>query len=1100
MNPSTIRGSLAASILSLIAATLTLGEPIAADIHPSNLRCEYRQNPLGIEVAQPRLSWTLEAAPTARGQVQSAYRVLVASTLEKLAGEEGDWWDSGKVVSGQSTHVVYAGKPLPSRMRVWWKVRAWDRNGQASAWSEPALWSMGLLEPGDWADSRWIAATERLTAPPVTGVAGYHALEARTADELKWVQVDLRAQHVLHEVRVYPPAPSGFEQVKGFGFPVRFRVEASDDPGFQQSQLIEHFTAADYPNPGNESRAFAPDGVRGRYVRVTATRLWNRQSGAAPFCFALAELEVWSHGTNVALGAPVRAKDSVESSGWSLSRLTDGEKLVSEADPGPAQPGNRAILLRKAFTAEGKVTRATAYVGGLGYSELEINGGKVGADVLDPGFTDFTRRVLYRTYDVTEWVRKGANAIGVQLGGGWFNLATADLFGFERAPWSASPRLRFRLVIEYADGRIHEVVSDESWKGSTGAITFNCVRGGETIDAREEKLGWSQAGYDDGKWQPAMPVDAPAGKLVSQQHPPIRVTASIRPVGITEPKPGVYVFDLGINIAGWARLTTRGPRGTRVTLEYNELLNADGTVNMRHNRSHTRGRFQTGECILRGEGWETFEPRFTYHGFRYVQVTGLVEPPTLDTLMGRWVTTAPEPAGHFTCSNDRVNQLQEVFLRTFLNNLHGIPTDCPQREKMGWLNDGCVSMEAIFLNFDTPTLYRKWFDDIVDAQDPNGHVPDFAPTSGWGRTRPDGSPGEMADPWWGGAIVLVPWKLYQHYGDVRILAESLPSMQAYVDYLGTTAQGHRIEWGLGDWLDDSAGGGARRVPVAQTSTAAYAYYAAILSRTAALLDRNELERKYAALAREITEAFNREYLDPLTGLYAKDSQTAQALPLVLGLAPKPAQARVLDQLVHSIKGPRQYHISAGIVGALYVFHALMEHERNDLAWAVLTQEDYPGWLHMLNQGGTAIWETWNGEHSRNHPTFGCVGFWFYQGLAGIRPDPSAPGFERIIIKPAIVGDLTWVRCSHQSLRGKIEIHWRHEDGKLRMEVTIPANTTATVHVPTSDPDAITESGRPVQEAAGVRFLRATDHAAVFEVGSGRYLFESLFPPVRKPQI
>ena len=1088
---TTVRGILPATLMLAgcwLVSPLAAAAAGAADVRATHLRCEYRQDPVGIDVVQPRLSWTLETAPTVRGQAQSAYQVLVASSPEKLAGEQGDLWDSGKVSSDQQLQLLYGGVPLASRLRCYWKVRVWDQDSKSSGWSKPAMWSMGLLEPGDW-QGRWIAATDQLATPAASGVAGFHALEAGKPDELKWVQVDLGAERVLDEVKLYPPAPSGFERVKGFGFPVRFRIEASNDPDFGESQTIADFSRTDYPSPGNESRAFFAHGIRGRYVRITATRLWNRKTGPEPFCFALAELEVLSKGTNVALGAPGRAKDSFEGAGWGLQKLTDGQRLPDTQTSTSNRPGNAAVLMRKEIRLDTRVTRATAFLCGLGYSELEINGRKIGDAVLDPGFTDFSRRVLYRTYDVTDAVRLGPNALGVILGGGWFNLATPDAFAFEHAPWSASPRMRCQLHLEFADGTTRTVTSDASWKWSVGAITFNCVRGGETIDAREDKPGWSLPGYDDSAWHAAMVVAPPAGKLVSQQHPAIRATTSIRPVKLTVPKPGVYVFDLGVNIAGWARLDTHGPRGTKVTLQSNELLNQDGTVNTGHNTSHTHGRFQTEEYILKGEGVETFEPRFTYHGFRYVQVSGLTEEPTVGSLTGRWVTTAPERVGHFTCSNERINKIQEVILRTLLNNMHGIPTDCPQREKMGWMDDGCVGMETAFYNLETPLFYRKWFHDMMDAQDPNGHVPDFVPTSGWGRSGPDGSPGAMADPWWGGAIVMTPWKLYLHYGDTRVLEEGYPSMKAYVDYLGATAKDHLIHWGLGDWLVGSAKASAP--PQTHLSTAAYAWQARIVSQTAALLGKNDDARRYATLADQIRDAFNKRNLNPETGWYVSNSQSGQAVPLALGLVPENLRPQVLGRLVESITA-RNGHVGAGIVGLLPLFQALMENGRDDLAYLMLTREDFPGWLHMVNSGATSIWEVWNGDGSRNHPTLGCIGVWFYEGLGGIRLDPAAPAFKRLIIKPAVVGDLAWVKCSYSSVHGKIESHWRREGGKLRLEVTIPANTTATIYVPTAEPDAVSESGRSAAKSKGVKFLRAEKEAAVYEVRSGQYAFEAPF--------
>jgi len=473
-----------------------------------------------------------------------------------------------------------------------------------------------------------------------------------------------------------------------------------------------------------------------------------------------------------------------------------------------------------------------------------------------------------------------------------------------------------------------------------------------------------------------------------------------------------------------------------------------------------------------------------------VQVTGLAAKPTLDSLTGRWVTTDPKRVGEFSCSNRRINTIQELIVRTYLNNMHGIPTDCPQREKMGWMNDGCVCMETGFYNLNTPLLYQKWFHDMMDAQDANGHVPDFVPTSGWGRSGADGAPGAMADPWWGGAIVMAPWKLYVYYGDKQVLEEGYPNMKAYVDYLGTTAKDHVIHWGLGDWLVGSAG--AVAPPQTHLSTAAYAYQARLVSQTAALLGRDDEASRYAALAEQIRDGFNQKNLNAETGWYISNSQTGQAVPLALDLAPKNLGPQILARLVDSITGSRNGHVGAGIVGLPHLFRTLMEHGRDDLAYLMLIQEDYPGWLHMINNGATSIWEAWNGDASRNHPTLGCVGFWLYEGLAGIRLDPTAPGFKKIVVKPAIVGDLTWVKAHHESLYGRIVSNWKRQGEQLTMHIAIPANTTATVYVPTTRPDAVAESGQPAAQAEGVKFLRAETGVAVYEVGSGHYTFEAPF--------
>ena len=1075
--------SIAAKALlsTVLAIGFAIAKPSSGPIEqPHRLHCEYQADPAGIDTQHPRLSWWLES--NKRNQWQSAYQIAVASSRERLSKGQVDLWNSGKIHSDRSAQVEYGGKPLQPGKECWWQVRVWNQNGSPSRWSEPATWSMGLLKPSDW-KGVWIGATAKLTNLSSNSIAGYHALEAAREDEEKWVQVDLGAVHRLDAISLYPPKPAGSESKTGFGFPLRFRVEGSVEPTFTNPSLIADHTGEDFPNPGDHAVIIAADLSRARFIRVTATKLWNRHSGPEPYCFALSELEVFAAGKNLALHAKTTAKDSVEASGWSITKLTDGERLADPVTTQARGPGNAAVMLRKSFQATKQVRRATAYLCGLGYSELMINGEKVGDAVLDPGFTDYRKRVLYVSYDVTPLILKGRNAVGILLGGGWFNAPVPDLFEFEKAGWSMSPRAIGQLDLEYTDGSKQTVATDRSWRWATGEIRFNGIRGGETIDHRYEQPGWSAFDFIDSAWRPVVNLTAPEGKVVSQQSPPIRVTELIRPVSVKEVKPGVYLFDMGVNLSGFAHLTTKGPRGTEVTLKYNEALLPDGTVNMEHTASHTHGRFQTDQFILKGDGVENFEPRFTYHGFRYVQVSGLTEKPSLDTLTGMWVTTDPAPAGKFECSNSRVNLLQKLFVRTLLNNMHSIPTDCPQREKMGWMDDGCVDMELAFLNLDTPNFYTKWIHDMQDAQDSNGHVPDIVPTSEWGRTGMKGEPGAMADPWWGGAIVFAPWKLYRQYGDTRILSEGYRSMKGYADYLTSTAKDDCVEWGLGDWLDESAGGGGRRVPVIQTSTAAYFYAADVVSRTAKLLGKVDDARTYRALAQRIRHRFNSKFYNRETGRYAPDSETAEAIPLFLNLPEAADRDRVASEFLTNVQKERKGHISAGIVGSLYVFHALAASGRDDAAWEMLTKESYPGWLNMVNHGATSLWEDWLGDNSLNHPTLGSVGYWLYLGPGGIRLDESEAGLKSFTIRPAVVTGLDWVQCSYVSLYGEIRCSWKRSKGHLQLEVDVPVNTDANIDVPSDGQTAITESGKVVRTGPspvkGFRRIR---------VGSGHYRF------------
>lgn len=1065
----------------LVAAVLVM--IVAAQLNAATaggLRCEGRVDPLGIDEPRPRLGWKIRS--DRRGEVQSAYQVLVASSREHVEKEQGDLWDSGKVTSDESAYVEYAGRPLVAGQRAWWTVRVWDREGKPSNWSEPAQWTMGLLSPEDW-KGKWIGAR---TISPHGAVApnGFHAKETRDANEVKWVQVDLGERRAVDEVRLYPARPNNYEpQTPGFGFPVRFKVEASDDPSFKKATLIADQTGVDVSNPGNDVVSLRSPAVSGRFVRVTGTRHWVRKDGVA--CFAFSEIEVTSGGRVVSAGRPVTAADAVEAHGWSLRGTTDGYSVQRQE----AEPAYAAPLLRTAFEARKKLIRATATICGLGYYELYLNGRKVGDHVLDPGFTRFDRRVLYETYDVTGMVKQGRNAVGVMLGGGWYELATPDLFGFERAPWTAPPKVIAQIDMEFDDGSRQTVATDEGWRWSTGHIVFQCVRGGETHDFRKARPGWSTAEYDDGEWQQVKLVPAPAGKLLAQRAPAIRTNGEIPVVKVAEPKPGVYVFHLAENTAGWARFRTKGKEGQKVTLRFGERLEKDGTIS-RGLSSHTYGRWQTGEMILTGKGVDTYEPHFTYHGFQYVQVEGLTERPGADDLVGVRVHTRPEPIGTFACSDALINRIQEMSLRTYLCNLHSIPTDCPQREKMGWLCDGMVASEMALMNFDVGRLYAKWTDDMADAQSPAGSVPAIVPTSGWGE---DGRPGaDFQCPWWGGAIVVVPWNVYQYTGDTRVLARHYESMRRFVDNLTSRAdKDHIVSFGLGDWLEVGAGGKPSRTPIPLTSTAAYAWYARIVSGTASMLGKRDDAAKYAELSEVVGGAFNRTFLRH-PGLYGEDTQTAPALSLVLDLAPPGQRDLIASRLIENIVQRRHGHVSTGLVGTLYLFKALQQLGQDDLAYRVATAKGFPGYMHMLDSGATTLWEDWAGVSSHNHPAFGAVGGWFYSGIGGINLDPSTSGFKKIVIRPAIVGGLTWANVEHETVYGPVRCSWRRGE-KLEMNVSVPPNTTATVFVPASNPDVVNESGKPVREADGVRFLRTEGGYAVFAIGSGTYRFESPLP-------
>ncbi|MCX6877426.1 MAG: glycoside hydrolase family 78 protein [Verrucomicrobia bacterium] len=901
MNPIVTR--IAAGLLAGIAMLTCLSASVA---EPSRLRCEYLVDPLGIDVAKPRLSWVIEERSQSsedRGQKQSGYQVLVASTPESLAKDQGDLWDSGKVESDQSIQVEYSGKLLGSRLACHWKVRVWDKGGKASAWSAPAGWSMGLLNPQDF--------------------------------KAKWI------------------------------------------------------------------------------------------------------------------GAPTDA---------------------------PIEP---APLLRKTFSLDKKIERATAYISGLGYYELTLNGQKVGDHVLDPKFTRYDRRVLYVTYDMTRQLKNGNNAMGVMLGNGWYNYHVKNPWSFDTAPWRAKPKMLLQLEIAFADGSTQTIISDESWKYSTGPIQFDGMLSGEVYDARLEKEGWNTAGYDDSKWVAAKVVDAPKGKLSAQMVQPIRVTEVLKPVKVSQPKPGVYLYDMGQNIAGTARLAVTGPAGTEVKIQYAELLHDDGTLNPDRIKVFCQSaEFQTERYVLKGKGTEIWQSRFMYHGFQYVQVTGFPGEPKLADLEALVMHTDLENAGTFECSNELLNKIQHCTRWSYLNNFHGHPTDCPNREKIGWTGDAHVAAETGLYNFDASAAYTQWMLDFKDEQRDSGELPGIVPTGGWGYQW-GGGPG------WTSAYVLIPWYMYQYRGDIRLLAEHYENLKRYVDYLTSMAKNGIVGIDPGDWSVAKT-----ETPVEVTSTGYYYCDAVIVSKMAGILGQPDDAAKYAQLAAAIRQAFNREFLNGQTKQYANGSQTALSCALYQGLVEPADVDTVLDNLVANVE-MQGNHLDCGILGTKYLLHVLANNGRADVAFKVTAQTTQPSWGYWIKQGATTLWEKWDdSDGSHNHVMFGDVSAWFFKSLAGICPDESGPGFKKIIIKPAIVGDLTWVKCGYDSIHGRIVSNWKLDAGKLTMEVTIPMNTTATVYVPSKDAAGVTESNKLAARAQGVKFLRMENGAAVYEVGSGTYRFQS----------
>ncbi len=1017
----------------------SLADANAADL--VDLQCEYTAAPLNVDVASPRLSWKFDCRD--RGAGQSAYQVLVASTVENLTADRGDLWDSGKTVSTDGIQIPYAGKPLVSGQKCFWKVRIWNQADQPSAWSQPASWAMGKLAPSEWT-AKWI--TSPVADAPDTSLLGYHAQTTQNADTIKWVQVDLGRSVPIDAVKLH----SLDHEVRGFGFPIRFTIKASDDPNFDVAQTIVDHSDNDYPNPGAVAVTFPATGIHGRYVRVTANRLFRRTQGEHPCCFALAELEVFSGAKNVALHAPVTALDSIEGYGWGAAELTDGIGLAPDASAAQRPMGIQSLpIFRKSFPVDKPVRRAAIYICGLGQYELHLNGKKVGDAVLVPGWTNYRKTCLYQAYDVTSQLHAGTDVIGVMLGNGMYRVI--DTAGrYNKFTQSFGPlKVIVELDLTYSDGSTDRVGSDSSWLVSGGPITFSSIYGGEDDDARLEKRGWDSEPNLGSEWDHAVETDGPGGALVGSSHsaPPITVAQILNTQKITHPRPGVWVYDLGQNCAMMPAISVTGAAGATIRLTPGEVLFPDGTVSQQPSGGPA---FYT--YTLKGAGIETWSPRFTYYGSRYIEVTGAVPAgsenfshlPVINELHGLFITSSSPAVGEFTCSNPLFTNTAKIIRWAMRSNMMSVLTDCPHREKLGWLEETHLVGPSLMYNFEIPALFNKISADTSDSQTSDGLVPDIAPE------YPVFNGGFRDSPEWGSACVLIPWQVYQWYGDTHILAARYNTMKRYVDYLTTKSKDGILNYGLGDWYDlgPNPPGYAQLTPVALTATAFYVRDIAIVRDTAHLLGHDDDFAQYTDLERRIRASFNRAFYHVGTHSYATGSQTANAIPLAFGLAPEEDRAAILQKIVDNI---RKHHngLTSGDIGYRYLLRALADGGRSDVIFDMNIRSDRPGYGMMLARGATSLTEAWDGrlESSQDHFMLGHIMEWFYSDLAGIKRDPAGSAYSKIIIQPTPVGDITWVKASYQSVRGLIQSNWKISGGLFDLDIVIPEGCTAQVRFP-----------------------------------------------------
>lgn len=734
---------------------------------------------------------------------------------------------------------------------------------------------------------------------------------------------------------------------------------------------------------------------------------------------------------------------------------------------------------RRVFSFTKEIARARAYVAGIGYNELQVNGKKAGSQVLDPATSDFGKTIYYTTYDIKELLQKD-NVMVIAVAPGWYGM----------------PKLRMQMEFYFTDGTMETIHSSSIRNVTLGPVVSAGILDGEVYDARMEKPEWNLPsdtiikGLPNQTWGYAPVVEAPGGIMKAQQLEPIRIVDLFAPSSVKQVRPGIYVMDVGQNMAGWVQLKVKGERGTKITLRFAETLYENGTVNQENLRTAAA----TDVYILKGEGEETWEPRFTYHGFRYMQIEGWPGKPAADNFTVKKVRSDVQTAGSFNSSNELLNRINQMVQRTEASNLHSIPTDCPQRdERMGWLNDLTVRIEQAVYNFNLHRFYAKYIQDVCDTQNENGEITDTAPYKVGGKP---------ADPV-SVSFLLLALKSYEYYGNTEIIRLHYSQMKAWVDYLTTRTKDGIVTYSYyGDWSPPAAFGaqghsyGALSVntPGDLISTGYLSYSARILAHMSKVLGNANDQSKYEQLAKHTMDAFNKKYWDESKGGYGSNNQSCNSFALFIGAPTQQQLPRVIANLVKDVK-ERGYHLTTGNLCTKYLLETLTENGEIETAYKIATQTTYPGWGYMLEKGATTLWERWEYEtggsmNSHNHPMMGSVGSWLYKYITGIVPDIEHPGFEKFTLHPYIIKDLDHAEASYQSVKGEIRSAWKKTKGYLEYSVSIPANTTATVYIPTQSAKSITEGGKNIRQVKECKFLRTEGQWVVYEVGSGNYQFKS----------
>jgi len=1007
--------------LALISLGALLLCPVLA-AQPVHLLCNYQSNPLGMDSAHPHLSWQSDSSE--RNWKQSAYQIFVASRPELAAAGNADVWDSGKQASSASVDIAYAGPALEARRRYFWVVTVWDAQGHSTSTLHPAWWEMGLLRKTDWT-AAWIGSPDR---------------SKDLANGLQWVW--LGNTNALHAA---PRTTATFRRSVDLAHaPVRASISVVTHGEISVSvngQLVDHkkgwasFDRTDLTgmlHPGNNevqiavttlapAKTFAglKDGAAQTVAAGFAARL--SLTGADGKVQTLDAGSDWQGKPGAPADDPATWSPAQVVAALNDSRMGD--------DPGlPPQP---ATLLRDDFQLDKPIRQARLYVTAAGSYRMSIDGHRVGETDLTPDFTDYRVRFAYQTYDVTALLHHGANTLGGVLGQGWF-ASPMTWAGTRNFP--GSPALLAQLEVVYTDGTRQTVATSSDWKTSASPILSSEIYAGEQYDARLEQPGWETTGFRAASWAPAALEPVPAAVVSAQIGSPIHQTGTVRPIHLQRLADGDWVFDMGQNMVGWTTLRVQGPAGSTVRLRFAERLLPDGSIYT----ENLRNADATDVYTLRGGGAETYSPHFTFHGFRYVQVSGLPGTPTLATLTGDVLNSLdPNPTGHLETSSPMLNDMWNLGIWGQRGNFLSIPSDCPQRdERLGWTGDAGVFWRTGSYNFDIAAFSAKFTQDLVDAQTPEGVFPNVAPN----LLHDIGAPG------WGDAGVIVPYTAWLQYGDRSLIEQSWPAMQRWMDFIAASNPNFLREKKVGpnysDWLAPDPHSSSTLV-----DTAYWAMLARMMQQMALATGRSE--QPYADLYDHIRSAYQKAYLSA-DGSVTPATQTDDLLTLYAGLAPDPVRSTIADHLVGDIHA-HQNHLTTGFLGTPFLLFVLADTGHTDTAYDLLLQTSYPSWGYMVSKGATTWWERWNGDigdpsmNSYNHYSFGSVMAWVYRDTVGIDTSLTAPGFQHLVLHPHFTPRLSFARGEYDSVYGRVVSSWKRTgSGSVAWTITIPANTSASV--------------------------------------------------------